>query len=100
MQTLLSAKKFFLVLGGFIGSGGVFVCSYIYAGNDISIAILKASIGCLVGAILTQGLFNIIMKNAQEAYLSKKQKEHSEEMDAPKSDSADPNKDALPIRRR
>lgn len=46
--------KFFLLIGGFFGFLIVFA-SGISAGNDLSIVLRNASIGCICGALLMRG---------------------------------------------
>ena len=43
-----------LALGGFLGFGGAFLVAFRSGGGDISGALLRASIGMIVGALLVK----------------------------------------------
>ncbi len=52
MHNESSTDRFLLALGGFLGFGGAFLAALKIGGDDISTALLRASIGMLVGALL------------------------------------------------
>jgi len=50
MNADANTDRFLLALGGFLGFGGAFLAAINMGGDDISSALLRASIGMLVGA--------------------------------------------------
>ncbi|MFA5256889.1 MAG: hypothetical protein WC360_01955 [Opitutales bacterium] len=58
MNTDASTDRFLLALGGFIGFGGAFLTAIKMGGEDISSALLRASVGMIVGALLMKMLLS------------------------------------------
>lgn len=85
--------KFLLVLGGISG----FILAFIgglFIGNDITIVLRNASIGCVIGALLMKGFSQVLISQfsqaarlKQQSSLAAQEKTHSEEQSADTSNT-------------
>lgn len=62
-----NAGRFLLALGGFLGFSAAFVSALQLGHGDVSSALLRASIGMVVGALLMKVLLGAIYSSAREA---------------------------------
>jgi predicted histidine transporter YuiF (NhaC family) len=62
-----NAGRFLLALGGFLGFGCAFISALKLGHDDVSAALLRASIGMIVGTLLMKLLLSALYASAREA---------------------------------
>jgi len=74
MKSDASTDRFLLAMGGFIGFGGAFLTAIKMGGDDISSALMRASIGMIVGAVLMKLLIGSAHSLFKEAKIEQMRK--------------------------
>lgn len=78
--------RFLIALGGFLGFSGAFFSALRLGHGDVSSALLRASIGMIVGAMLMKLLLMVVYASVREARIEKQRALASR----PKPDGAAP----------
>lgn len=84
--------RFMLAIGGFVGFGGSFLSALHVAGDDIAFALMRGSIGMIVGVVLVKFLISVahaVFRDARREKIQAAAKSHKEETpDTPQTASA------------
>ena len=76
--------KYFLLMGGFLGFAVVLVASF-YAGNRPAVALMDASVGCLVGGALFRMLHAAYLSGLKGCFADRRRgnrRQESEELES------------------
>lgn len=87
-----------LAIGGFVGFGGSFLSALSVAGDDISTALLRGSIGMIVGVVLIKILISLAHSIFRDARREKMRMEAANHPKEETSDSHQPAPSGVPER--